>query len=89
MPVHDNFFLEGMKEYLRTHTSAKAYITKVGITKPEEELGTGFLRVHRSFLVAIGKIHAYDATELEVGRKLIPIGRNYKDSVISSLAGKF
>lgn len=89
VPVDDIFYVESMKEYVRIHTSAKAYTTKVGITKLEEELGTGFLRVHRSFLVAIGRIHAYDATELEVGGKLIPIGRNYKDSVISSLAGKF
>ncbi len=88
LPVDEILFVESMKEYVRIHTLSKAYITKVGISKLEEELGSGFLRVHRSFLVAINRIHAYDAAELEIGGKLIPIGRNYKDNVVSLLAAR-
>lgn len=87
IPLDEIVYVESMKEYIRIHTAAKAYITKYGIGKIEEELaGSRFLRVHRSFLVALDKIHAYDATELEIGGKLIPIGRNYKDSVLEILA---
>jgi DNA-binding LytR/AlgR family response regulator len=86
IPLDEIIYVESLKEYIRIHTHEKAYITKHGITKMEEELGSElFLRVHRSFLVALDKIRAYDATELEVAGKQIPIGRNYKDVVLSIL----
>lgn len=89
IPLDEIIYVESMKEYIRIHTSSKAYITKYGIGKIEEELDASrFIRVHRSFLVALDKIHAYDATELEIAGKLIPIGRNYKDSVLEILASR-
>jgi DNA-binding LytR/AlgR family response regulator len=89
IPLDEIIYVESLKEYIRIHTSEKSYITKHGITKMEEELGQDmFLRVHRSFLVAVDKIRAYDATELEIGGKQIPIGRNYKDVVLSVLANR-
>jgi DNA-binding LytR/AlgR family response regulator len=45
----------------------------------------GFLRIHRSFLVAKNKIDAFSATDVEIGGKLIPIGRSYKEQVMEVL----
>jgi len=36
-----------------------------------------FLRVHRSFVVAINKITAFTNHDVEVGEIIIPIGRQY------------
>jgi DNA-binding LytR/AlgR family response regulator len=47
----------------------------------------GFLRIHRSFIVAVDKIRAYSATEVEVGGKMLPIGRSYKELVGQHMAG--
>lgn len=89
IPLDEIIYVESLKEYIRIHTPTKAYVTKYGIGKIEEELGNSrFIRVHRSFLVAIDKIHAYDATELEIAGKLIPIGRNYKEIVLALLGKK-
>lgn len=40
-----------------------------------------FLRVHRSYIVAVDKIDAFTATSVKVAGQYIPIGRNYKDHV--------
>jgi DNA-binding LytR/AlgR family response regulator len=87
IPLDEIIYIESLKEYIRIHTTTKPYITKYGIGKIEEELGSAqFIRVHRSFLVSLDKIRAYDSTELEVAGKSIPIGRNYKDVVLEILA---
>ena len=46
-----------------------------------------FLRVHRSFIVALDKIKLVEATRIFVGSTPIPIGRNYKIRVHDSLKG--
>lgn len=87
IPIEDILYIESQKEYVKILTASKAYITKVGITKVEESLDPRqFLRIHRSFLIALNKVHAYDATEVEIEGKMIPIGRNYKDQVLATLA---
>jgi len=44
---------------------------------PSEE----FVRVHRSFIVAVNNIHSYIASTLEICGMTIPIGRNFKGNV--------
>jgi DNA-binding LytR/AlgR family response regulator len=41
---------------------------------PEEE----FVRVHRSYIVAVKKISSYTASTLDIHGMTIPIGRNFK-----------
>lgn len=75
-------FIESLKEYVRIVTTSKTIITKFQLGQMEEMLpGNNFIRIHRSFIVAKGKIDAYSATDVEVNGKLIPIGRGYKDLI--------
>ena len=56
----------------------------------EEELNTAlFLRVHRSFIIALSKIKSYSAHEMDVAGKLIPIGGNYREGVAQKLQHLF
>ncbi|MBD1206815.1 MAG: LytTR family transcriptional regulator DNA-binding domain-containing protein [Ignavibacteria bacterium] len=48
---------------------------------PSEE----FVRVHRSFIVAVKKIASYTASTLEIQGITIPIGRNFKGNVTEAL----
>ncbi|MCB0631570.1 MAG: LytTR family transcriptional regulator, partial [Lewinella sp.] len=45
----------------------------------------GFLRIHRSFIVAMDKISAYSASDVEVAGRTLPIGRSYKELVAKTL----
>ena len=79
-------YIESMKEYIRIVTRDKSILTKFQIGQIEELLArNNFLRVHRSFIVAKDKIEAFTATDVEVGGKAIPIGRSYKELVVSVL----
>ena len=80
-------YIESLKEYVRIVTGEKAILTKFQISEIEDLLPKGkYLRVHRSFIVSKKGIDAFSATEVEIGGVKIPIGRNYKEYVLSNLA---
>ena len=77
-------FIESLKDYIKIHTIDKTIITQVSISTIEQRLPDNFLRVHRSFIVARDKITAYTQHDIEIGKLQIPIGRNYKTTVIKN-----
>lgn len=82
IPIDEIVYIESQKEYIRIQTINASFTTKYGLTKIEEELDpSGFLRVHRSFIVAIQKIKAYSGHDIELEGKSIPIGGNYREQV--------
>jgi DNA-binding LytR/AlgR family response regulator len=79
-------YIESMKEYIRVNTKSKSVLTKFKLSQVDELLSeNNFLRIHRSFIVAKDKIEAFSATEVELGGKRLPIGRSYKELVLSLL----
>lgn len=81
-------YIESMKEYIRVNTKSKSVLTKFKLSQVDGLLReNNFLRIHRSFIVAKDKIEAFSATEVELGGKLLPIGRSYKEVVLSVLEG--
>lgn len=79
-------YIESIRDYIRITAKDKSIHTKFQISQIEELLAkNNFLRVHRSFIVAKDKITAYTATDVEINNKQIPIGRSYKELVISTL----
>jgi len=85
--IDDILYVESLKEYIKIVTNGKSILTKFQLNQVEELLSKGkFIRVHRSFIVAKAKIEAFSATEVEVAGKEIPIGRSYKEYVLSNLA---
>ena len=79
-------YIESIRDYIRITARDKSIHTKFQISQIEELLAkNNFLRVHRSFIVAKDKISAYTATDVEINNKQIPIGRSYKELVISTL----
>lgn len=79
-------FIESLREYVKITTAEKSILTKIQLNEVETLLSPGhFLRIHRSFLVARDKIDAFSAAEIEVHGKQLPIGRTYKELVLSVL----
>ena len=44
-----------------------------------------FLRVHRSYIVRLDKIEEIEDDSISFGKKIIPIGKTYKQEVLSKL----
>ncbi len=83
--LSDISYIESQREYIKIVTTKKEYISKMRTKEIESLLpGNLFKRIHRSFIVSIGKIESYTAKMVEVNGVSIPIGREYSD-IIESL----
>lgn len=85
VPLKSVLYIESQKENIKIVMEDKIIITRYAISELERELPEEFIRIHRSFIVSKSKIDFFDAHDVEIRGKQIPIGRNYKDYVRSVL----
>lgn len=80
-------YIESLKDYVCIHTNSRRVVTKQQISYLEQKLPEDdFMRIHRSFIIAIKKIKAFNSNQIELdGNKTLPIGRSYKPTVIERL----
>jgi DNA-binding LytR/AlgR family response regulator len=79
-------FIESLKDCVTIHTASKSYPTHYQLGELEELLPKdNFLRIHRSFLVAVDKIESFSAAEVELAGRTLPIGRSHKEYVMDRL----
>ncbi|HEY8954414.1 LytTR family DNA-binding domain-containing protein [Chitinophaga sp.] len=75
-------YIESQREYIKIVTTRNEYLSKMGTNEIEALLPPeAFRRIHRSFIVSVGKIDAYTAEMVELNGISIPIGRGYKDVI--------
>jgi DNA-binding LytR/AlgR family response regulator len=87
----DILYIEALQNYIAVHTITKKYITYLTFKSVEESLPQHiFLKVHKSYLVALSKIESIEANEILIGTHHIPISRSMKDEVMEKiLKGKY
>ncbi|WP_297096592.1 LytTR family DNA-binding domain-containing protein [uncultured Draconibacterium sp.] len=79
-------YIESLADYIRIHLVDKTIVTRETISSIEAKLPQqDFLRVHRSFIVAVNAIDSFTAEIIEIGKKQIPVSRSYKDAVLKKL----
>lgn len=84
--LKDILYIESYREYIKVHTAEKAVMTKMSISKIEEQLREfDFIRIHKSFVVSVAKITAFNARTIFVGETELPVGRTYKNEVMKTL----
>jgi DNA-binding LytR/AlgR family response regulator len=82
----DILFIEGMKEYVLIRTAKQDIKTFVTIRELLERLSEqNFIRVHRSFIVALNKIDSIDKAGIWISDKIIPVGDLYRDSLLKRI----
>ena len=82
-------FVEACQNYICIHTSSEKYMTLTPMRSLEEQLPAGgFLRIHKSYIVAISKIRSLNGNEVTVGQVKIPVSKNYKDELMKIIDGK-
>jgi DNA-binding LytR/AlgR family response regulator len=86
--VDDILYIESLKDYIRIILRDKQVITKQTITALEEMLPEQeFMRLHRSFIVALKKIDSYNLTSVFIGKTELPVGPLYRHEISKRLAG--
>ncbi|HEY2721267.1 MAG TPA: LytTR family DNA-binding domain-containing protein [Chitinophagaceae bacterium] len=77
-------YVEGMKDYLKIQTAHSTVITHQTMSEMEKLLpAKQFIRVHKSYVVAIAHIRSIYGNSIETENKTVPIGINYKEKVMS------
>ncbi|SHM02537.1 LytR/AlgR family response regulator transcription factor [Flavobacterium saccharophilum] len=80
--IEEILFIEGMKEYIKVVTPDKTYITHKSLTSLSEELPADrFLRIHKSYVIALNKVKSIEGNRVQIQSYTIPIGRNYSKDV--------
>jgi two-component system LytT family response regulator len=84
--IDEILFIEGMKEYIKVVTLDKTYITHKSLTSLSEELPLDrFIRIHKSYTIAIDKVKFIEGNRIQIHSFTIPIGRNYSKEVKSRI----
>lgn len=78
--LHEILYVESLKDYVRIATvKGENIVTKQSISGLESTLPTHrFFRIHRSFIVNIQHVQAFNATEVEIQEQKLPVGRLYR-----------
>ena len=75
--IDEILFIEGMKEYIKVITVDKTYITHKSLTSLSDELPADrFIRIHKSYTIAIDKVISIEGNRIQIKSYTIPIGRN-------------
>jgi len=84
--IDEVLFVEAMQNYVMINTSGKKYITYLTFKALEDYLPADkFLKVHKSFIVALSKVDTIEGNEIRIGQHHIPISRNQKEEVMDKL----
>ncbi len=79
-------FIESLKDYVQIKCKTRSVITKNQISIFESSLPPKlFLRIHRSFIVAIDKIDAVAHNTIIIGKYELPIAKSCKANVMHTL----
>ena len=80
--IDEILFIEGMKEYIKVVTPDKTYITHKSLTSQSEELPTDrFMRIHKSYTIALDKVKSIEGNRVQIHTYTLPIGRNFSKDV--------
>ncbi|GAB3945662.1 LytTR family DNA-binding domain-containing protein [Spirosoma harenae] len=81
---NDILYIEGLKDYVKVYRQSdpdRPLLSLTSLKLLEEKLPTRqFMRVHRSFIVSLGKISAVTRNSVQIGHTTIPVSDQYKDT---------
>ncbi|MDX9725080.1 MAG: LytTR family DNA-binding domain-containing protein [Bacteroidales bacterium] len=79
---NDILYIEGLKDYVKVYTAgaAKPVLSLITMKLLESKLPPArFMRVHRSFIVNLGRIETIERSRIVFGKTYIPVSEQYKD----------
>ncbi len=80
IPLESIYYIQGYKDYLKIYNDgASPILTITTLKNMENLLPSGFLRVHRSYIISINKITSFRNAKVRIKGKDIPIGDSYRD----------
>ena len=79
-------YIESYSDYIKIHLPNETIVTRETISAIEAKLPTKqFLRIHRSFIIALNYISSFTNEEITINNTTLTISRSYKKEVLKVL----
>ncbi|RZM18944.1 MAG: response regulator transcription factor [Pedobacter sp.] len=86
LDLNEVLYMEAKGDYVRIHVPGKSYIIHSTLRLLEEKLPSGlFLRVHRSYIIALNKIDYIEDMVVNIHGMAIPVSDSYRDQLLKNL----
>jgi DNA-binding LytR/AlgR family response regulator len=80
--INDILYVEGLKDYIKIFCGGKPVLTLSSLKAIEARLSPDkFVRVHKSFIVAVSKIESIGKSRIKIGEADIPVSDNYHENL--------
>lgn len=84
--LKDIKYIEGLSEYVQIYTDKKKVVTKTSLIALADKLPEDqFLRIHKSYIISIARVESFTANAIDISGKELPIGRSFKNAILSAL----
>jgi len=81
--IDDILYIEALSNYVILHTKTKKHIAYMSFKGIESQLPKHvFLKIHKSFIVAVNAIQTIDNNELILDGHILPISKSFKSAVM-------
>ena len=88
--LSDILYLEALRDYVCIHTVQEKVMTLESMKSFETRLPLpGFVRVHKSYLVALGKISHIEKNRVVISNQFIPVGDVYRPQLAQAIGAQF
>ncbi|WP_282148282.1 LytR/AlgR family response regulator transcription factor [Algibacter lectus] len=79
-------YIESYSDYIKIHLENETIVTRETISAIEAKLPSdAFLRIHRSFIIALKSITSFTNEEVTINKTSLTISRSYKKDVLKVL----
>lgn len=84
--MKDILFIEALRNYVAIQTDAQKILTLQNLRSFEGMLpAAGFIRIHKSFIIAIDKISSVDKQRVFIGPHTLPVGDAYVKQFLEAI----
>jgi two-component system LytT family response regulator len=81
--IDDILYVEALSNYIILHTKNKKHVVYMSFKGIESQLPRHlFLKIHKSFIVAVSAIQTIDSNELILADHILPISKSYRQSLM-------
>lgn len=77
----DILFVEGMREYVRIHTTSRRITVRQSMNKLETSLPANFIRIHRSHIINLDNLESISPHGVTVAGQELPVSKSYRDAL--------
>ncbi|TGE06440.1 LytR/AlgR family response regulator transcription factor [Hymenobacter fodinae] len=79
--LSDILYFEALQNYVRLHTVKENFVFDSTLKELEQKLPDQFFKTHRSHIVNLDHVQAYEESSVLLGKEYVPVSRSCKDEL--------